>query len=109
MKGGQLHEHNVEVDDARTRKLTVDELRRQLAAYAPAMLEHINDLPAALKAEAEALAAELDNDLDALAGFWTDLRRREYLLTRDECTAVTYAIWLAIAFWPDAREVPLPS
>jgi hypothetical protein len=63
------------------------------------------ELPADLKAEAEALASELGNDLDTLTTFWGDLRRREHLLTREECNAATYAIWLALAFCPDPRTI----
>jgi hypothetical protein len=93
MDAGQPHEGAT----AAGREGTVEELRRQFAAYEPAMPERANDLPADLKAEAEDLAAELGNDLDALATFWEDLHRHKQVLTSEECNAATYAIWLALA------------
>ncbi len=92
MSVGNPHDGNT----TEGREVTIDELRHQLAAYVPTMPERANNLPADLKAEAEALAAELGNDLDTLATFWGDLRRREHLLTREECIAATYALWLAL-------------
>ncbi len=69
------------------------------------MPERANDLPADLKTEAQDLAAELGTDLDALVTFWSDLRRREQVLTRQECIAATYAIWLALAFCSPAPSM----
>lgn len=63
-----------------------------------------SDLPAVLKAEAEELAIELADDLDALGQFWADLHRREHLLTADNRRAAHYTLQLAIESWPDDKR-----
>jgi len=98
MEGDTPHGGNAADDRGHLHMVTIDELRHQPAAYRPAMPGHSSELSADLKADAETLAIALGNDPDTLAAFWGDLRRRESLLTREECIAATYALWLAIAF-----------
>lgn len=60
-----------------------------------------DDLPADLRAEAEALAGELATDLDELGRFWADLHERAHLLTAEDRRAADYALQLAVAALPD--------
>ena len=56
----------------------------------------LDDLPADVRAEAEALAVELGDDLDALSAFWADLHRREHMLTVEDRVAAHYALTVVI-------------
>lgn len=77
----------------------LEELQQRAAEAKRYLAMSPHDLPGDLKTEAEALAVELSDDLDALGAFWADLRRREHLLTREEHIAAIYAIWLAVTCW----------
>jgi len=86
-------------------RVTIGELRRQLAAHGLVMPPRPGELPADLKAEAEALAIELNRDPNVLAKFWADLHQREHQLTREDYIAGAYAVWLAVTFWADEHLV----
>jgi hypothetical protein len=62
------------------------------------------DLPGDLKTEAEALAVELSDDLDALGAFWADLRRREHLLAAADRCAAHYVVRLAMQSCSDNQD-----
>ncbi len=82
----------------------IEELQQRTAEYQRYSMMTPSDLPADLKAEAEELAIELADDLDALGQFWADLHRREHLLTADDRRAAHYTLQLAIESWPDDKR-----
>jgi len=92
MEAEQPYEGNEDDDHNR---VTIDELRRQLAAYAPAISDRANDLPADLRVEAEALALHLADDPDLYAGYFSDLVRNGATLSAEDCIAAWYAFDLA--------------
>jgi len=85
------------IDDAWPTLPTLLEELQQRAAEAKRYLAMTpDDLPGDLKTEAEALAVELGDDLDALGAFWADLRRREHLLAAADRCAANYVVRLAM-------------
>lgn len=92
-------------DDERC-ELTATELQHRAAEYRRYLTLAPDELPAELKAEAEALAIELAGDLEALGAFMRDLLRRESLLSAEDRYAGLYALQLAIAALPDDATIP---
>lgn len=85
---------------------TLPEMQARVAEAARFTTLTPDDLPSELKAEAEALAAELADDTDEFCQFWADLRRRETLLTAEDRRAAEYVVKLVIESWPDDLEGP---